>query len=264
MDVSANDARSAMVNRVNHRSRNWNITVECTPRGCDTTQEILNRLRNGQLDAVALNVVEYRQMAHQLDAGEVVVSGGAAGPEQYVVLVQDKSGIQKLGALPGHRLIVLAARRMCVAAAWLSTLLEEGRHVELERYFSSVTTDTRVSRTVLPVFFGKADACPTRQEFDTMSELNPQVARDLKAVAQSSPMVVAFYVFRKGYQSVHRESLLKALSGLNNTASGRQLATLFQFEDAVVKDGACLTSALAVLETSERARGRQAAGSRKG
>ena len=63
---------------------------------------------------------------------------------------------------------------------------------------------------------------------------------------------------------MYRERLVKALSGLNNTASGRQLATLFQFEDAVVKDGACLTSALAVLETSERARGRQAAGSRKG
>ncbi len=265
MDVSAADARAAMLIWMKQLSRELNIVVEYNPRVFDTTQEILNRVQSGQLDAVAVNVVEYRQMANLLDSSQVVAAGGAEGPEQYVVLVKDKTGIQKLGDLRGRRLIMLTAPRMCVATAWLSNLLGEGNSAELERFFSSVSTDTKVSRIVLPVFFGKADAClTTKRGFDTMCELNPQVARDLRALAVSPPMVVTFYVFRKGYQSVFRERLVKALSGLNNTASGRQFATLFQFEDAVVKDAGCLASALAILETAEHLRGRQAAGSRKG
>ena len=131
--------------------------------------------------------------------------------------------------------------------------------------FSAPITDPKVSRVVLPVFFGQADACLTsKRGFETMCELNPQVAKDLKSLAISPPMVVTFYVFRKNYQSVHRERLIKALSGLRNSAAGRQFATLFQFEEAVVRDADCLAPALAILDAGDRARGRRGLGGRKG
>lgn len=265
MDVNANDARAAMVIWMKQLSRDLNLAVEYKPNIFDTAQEILYRVWSGQLDAVALNVVEYRQVANLLDSSQVIAAGGTDGPEQYVVLVKDKSGIQKLGDLRGHRLIVLAAPRMCVATAWLSTVLEEGHDGGPEQFFGSVSTDTKVSGIVLPVFFGKADAClAIKRGFDAVIELNPQVARDLRAVAISPPMVVVFYVFRKGYQGVFRERLVKALSSLRNTASGRQFATLFQFEDAAVKDSGCLMAALAILETASRTRDRQTVGSPTG
>ena len=62
---------------------------------------------------------------------------------------------------------------------WLSTILEEGHCGSSDQFFGSVTTDTKVSRVVLPVFLGQADACLTSKAgFDTMCELNPQVAKD--------------------------------------------------------------------------------------
>ena len=90
-----------------------------------------------------------------------------------------------------------------------------------------------------------------------MCELNPQVSRDLRVLASSPAMVVDFYIFRKNYDSAHREKVIRAMSSLHSSAAGRQLATLFQFDVLAVRDASCLASALGVLETAERARGRR-------
>ena len=175
------------------------------------------------------------------------------------------SGFQHLGDLRGRRLCTLKTPKMCVAPAWLSTILDERRFGESEQFFGSVTTDTKASRVVLPVFFGQADACLTsKQGFDTMCELNPQVGKDLTAIASSPMMVLCFYVFNKNYHSPNRVRFLKVLSELHTSAAGRQLATLFQFDRLTVRDGSCLASALGILDTAERARNRRGAGSRTG
>jgi ABC-type phosphate/phosphonate transport system substrate-binding protein len=241
-----------------------NIVIEFNPKVFDTTEEILRRARHSQLDTVALNVVEYRQIADMLDPSQIIAEAGAAGLEQYILLAKRNSGIQHLGDLRGRRLLTLKAPKMCVADAWLSTILDEGHFGPSEAFFASSTGDTKVARVVLPVFFGQADACLTsKRGFDTMCELNPQVAKELIAIASSPNIVVTFYIFHKNYHGVSRERFAKVYSDLGNSASGRQLATLFQFDGLTVRDVSCLASALGILETSERAR-RRSAGSRKG
>ena len=197
-DVNLNDARAAMLIWIKRMSQDLNFQIDINPKVFDTTLEILNRARKGQLDAVALNVTEYRQVADELDSNQVVAGVGSTGTEQYVILAKQNGGIQKLGDLRGRRLLMLKVPRMCVAPAWLSTILEEGRFGPSEQFFSTVNAESKVSRVVLPVFFGQAEAClTTKRGFDTMCELNPQVAKDLRALAVSPEMVVTFYVFRK-------------------------------------------------------------------
>jgi phosphonate transport system substrate-binding protein len=265
MDVNLNDARAAMAIWLRRIMVDLSIAIEFNPKVFDTTEEIFRRARSGQLDSVALNVVEYRQIADVLDPSQIIAEAGAAGPEQYILLAKRNSGIQHLGDLRGRRLCTLKTPKMCVAPAWLSTILDEGRFGGSEQFFGSVTTDTKASRVVLPVFFGQADACLTsKQGFDTMCELNPQVGKDLTVIASSPMMVLSFYVFHKNYHSPNRVRFLKVLSELHTSAAGRQLATLFQFDQLTVRDGSCLASALSILDTAERARNRRGAGSRTG
>lgn len=261
-DVNVNDARAAMLIWFKTMTQHWNIAIEFNPNVFDTAPEILNRIREGRVDAVALNIVEYRQAADCFDGSQVVAEADAAALEQYVILVKQNSGIRQVGDLRGRRLITLKSPKMCVASAWLSTLLHEGRHVRSEQFFGSVISESKFSRVVLPVFFGQVESCLTsKRGFDTMCELNPQVGRDLRLLASSPRMVVTFYIFRKNYQSAHRDRLVKVLSGLRTTQAGQQLATFFQFQDLVIKDAGCLAPALGVLEMAERAR--RLAGSRE-
>jgi phosphonate transport system substrate-binding protein len=264
-NVNLNDARAAMAIWIKRMEADLNVVVELNPKVFDTTEEILRRTRNGQLDCVALNVVEYRQIADLLDPHEVIAEGGASGPEQYVLLVNRKSGVHQLGDLRGRRLCILKGPKMCVADAWLSTILDANHFGASEQFFSSQATDAKASRVVLPVFFGQTDACLTsKRSFETMCELNPQVAKDITAIATSPVLIVTFYIFHKNYHGVSRERFAKVYSNLPSSVAGRQLATLFQFESLVVKETSCLTPALNLLETAERARNRWGAGGRKG
>jgi len=264
-DVNLNDARAAMQIWVRRMAQDLKVVVEFNPRAFDTTEEVLRRTRGGQFDCVALNVVEYRQIADLLDGSQIIAEGGAAGLEQYVLLAKRTGGIQHLGDLRGRRVCMLKGPKMCVASAWLSTILDEAHLGSSEQFLGVVTTDTKASRVVLPVFFGQADAClTTKRSFDTMGELNPQVAKDLTVIASSPALVVTFYIFRKNYRGLSQESFAKVYSDLPATAAGRQIATLFQFESLVVKDIGCLAPALAVLQAADRVHGRQGAGGRKG
>ncbi len=260
-DVNINDARAAMSVWIKRMSQELNILVEISPRVFDPTPEILRRARLGLFDSVALNVIEYRQIADVLDPSQIVAESNLAGLEQYVLLAKRSGGPQQLADLRGRRLCVLKGARMCVADAWLSTILDEGRLEHGEQFFGSVTTDAKASRVVLPVFFGQVDACLTsKRGFDTMSELNPQVARDLKALALSPPLVTTFYAFRKDYRGADRERFSKVYSSMSNSAAGRQLAALFQFDALVPRDASCLTSVLRILETADRIRTRRGQG----
>jgi ABC-type phosphate/phosphonate transport system substrate-binding protein len=264
-DVSINDARAAMTIWLKRMMADLNVVVEFSPKIFDPTDEILRRARSAQLDCVALNVVEYRQIADVLDPNHVIAEGGASGLEQYMLLAKRDSGIQHLGDLRGRKMCALKHPKMCVAGAWLSTILDEGHFGQSEQFFGSVVTDTKASRVVLPVFFGQTDVCLTsKRSFDTMCELNPQVATNLAVIASSPAMVVTFYIFRKNYHGLSRENFAKVYSGLLTNAAGRQIATLFQFESLGVKDISCLTPALNVLEMAERAHSRRVSGGRKG
>lgn len=262
-DVNLNDARAAMQIWVERMTRDLNLLVDS--KLLFSTQEILERIRKGQADAVALNVVEYRQVADLLDSSQIVTSAGNAGLEQYVILVKQNSGIRDFGGLKGRRLRILKAPKMCVAPAWLFSTLEAGHHGPAEEFLGAIETESKFSRVILPVFFGQADACLTsKRGFDTMCELNPQVARDLKVLLSSPSLVVSFYIFRKNYQTVNRRKLIKAISRLRTGPAGEQLATLFQFAELTVRDASCLASALSVLDAADHARARQGAGMRKG
>jgi phosphonate transport system substrate-binding protein len=258
------DARAAMMTWLKRMEIDLNLVIEFSPKVFDTTEEILRRARANQFDAVALNVVEYRQIADVLDPNQIIADSSTLGLDQYVLLVKRSSGATRLSDLRGRRLTMLSGNRMCIATAWLSTLLDEGHLGRSEQFFSSVTTDTKASRVVLPVFFGQYDACLTsKRGFDTMCELNPQVAKDLAAIATSPGMVLTFNAFHKSYHGAGREGFLRIYTDLPNNPAGRQLATLFQFEHLVVRDASCLAPALAILDAADRVRARQGAGGRR-
>lgn len=265
MDVNTNDASAAMSIWVKRIAQEMNIAVDYNPKAFDTSQEILNRARKGLLDAVALNVLEYRQVAEALDSTQIVAESGSPGPDQYLLLVKNNSGIQKPSDLRGLRLMMLRNPRMCVASAWLSMILEGSYSGPGDKFFAAAGSDTKVGRVVLPVFFGQADACvATKRGFESMCELNPQVARELKTIAASPGMVVNGYVFRRNYQSVYRERFVKALSGLRSTVAGRQIAMLFQFDELTLRDASCFAPALGVLDAADRIHSRRGAAGRKG
>jgi len=212
-----------------------------------------------------LNVIEYRPVADLFDSNDVLVGSGGSGPDEYLLLVKRDSEFKKPGNLRGRRLCLLKAPKMCIAPAWLATLLDEEQCGPAEEFFATMTWDVKVSRVVLPVFFNQAEACLTsKRGFDMMCELNPQVAQALTAIATSGLLVNCFYAFRKNYRSAGREKIITLHKTLLSSPAGRQLATLFQLDEMVVRNTGCLATSLNILDKADRIRSRATPGGRKG
>jgi hypothetical protein len=262
-DVNMNDARAAMTTWLKQMIKDMNLDIEYSPKVFDTTEEIVSRARSGRMDAVALNILEYRQIAECLDPSQVVAQSASGGLDRYVLLVKRENGSPQLGRLRGRRLCMLKAPKMCVAPAWIANVLDAAHLGPAEHFFGSIAMETKMPRVVLPVFFGQTDACiTTKATFDTMCEMNPQVGISLEILAMSAPMVVSFYMFHKNFHTAYRREFTRILTEFRDNAAGRQLATLFQFDRLAMLDARCLESALRELDTADRGRGSHGAGAK--
>ena len=151
---------------------------------------------------------------------------------------------------------------MCLAMDWVESLVNTIHLGPSDRFFAGVTPNGKLSRTVLPVFFGQVDAClVTQSGFQTMCELNPQLAVTLRALATSPPYITSFFGFHRACQPEVRIKVQLALQDLSKNTTGRQLLALFQTKGFIAKDASVLRSAVDLVEATGRA-GRRYAGAK--
>ncbi|MBS1828296.1 MAG: PhnD/SsuA/transferrin family substrate-binding protein [Acidobacteria bacterium] len=251
-DISLNDARAAMSVWMRRIVQDLQLEVRIAPDVFEREDRIQSKLRLAEVDIAAFTLPEYRRLQEWVDTNQFVVPGQKTQLE-YVLLVRSGSGITSPADLRGRRLVTLHSPLTAIAPAWLATVLGAAGLDGPERFFGALSTKTKPSQVILPVFFGQAEAClTTRSSFLTMSELNPQIPTRLQPIAVSPPIVPSVQAFRKGYQGSGKEKVFQALAGLSSSAAGRQVLTLFQVEDLTVKGLAHLKSSLDILTLAER------------
>lgn len=251
-DVSITDARAAMVVWMKRIVQDLSIELRYPPEVFEPDDRLAAKLRLGELDTVAVNVISYRRLVDWLDPGPVTIPAQKTRLE-YVLLVRADSGIDKLASLRGRRLMLLDTPPACIAPAWLSNLIAAEATDSPTPFFSAVIRRNKPNQVILPVFFGQADAClTTHPSFLTMSELNPQIATRLRPLAVSPEIVSSLYAFRRGWQGPARDKVVRALADLHLSTSGRQVLNLFQCESLVVRHSSCLKSSLEIMAQAER------------
>lgn len=255
-DVNVSDARSAMAVWFKRIEQDMKVVLRYDPNIFEDIAILANRLKQGQLDAVGINIFEYRRLLAWLDPDQVTVPVQKTSL-QYQLLVRD-AGISRLADLKGRRLTVLDTPPTCVALAWLSSLLSAEGLDSPQIFFSSLVKKTKPTQAVLPVFFGQAEAClTTKASFLTMGELNPQVSLKLRPLATSPELVTTLYAYRRDWKGLDRDLITRALEDLRSSPGGRQILTMFQSDRLVASKSSCLDSALAILARAERAAARK-------
>lgn len=252
-DVGINDAKAAMVVWMKHIAEDLGVDLRYVPEVFENPENLSSKLKQGNLDAVAVNVLEYRRLREWLIPGKITVPSQKT-PLTYVLLVRADSGVARIADLRGRRLLQLDSLQACVAPAWLTTLIgDERQEASVASFFGDVVKKPKPSQVIFPVFFGQAEACLTTQlSFRTAGELNPQIVKRLKILEASPEIVASLYSFRKGCSSGIRAKVVGAMAGLASSAAGRQVLTLFQCESLQERDASCVDATLSILARAER------------
>jgi len=252
--VNHNDARAAIKVWAQTVAKERGIPADPDAHILSGVDEISAKLRARELDAIALTTVDYRQLQREYQFTDLflAVQGGRTNVE-YLLLVHRDSPVQDLAGLQGRKLNFYDNPRASLAPVWLDTLLLQQGLKGVAAFFGRVSSHTKLSTALLPVFFRQSDACVVdRLGFDTMCELNPQVGKQLRPVAVSPVLVPMLFCVRPDYRPAIKDRIMDALAQLHTSPAGQQLLTVLQFDRIQAADASCLESALSLLATHDR------------
>jgi len=218
------------------------------------TNAIAEALRLKQVDLVSLTTEQFLAVEDSGLVGPLLMSSVKEQlTEQYVLLTRQESPIRTVEDLRGRRLIISSDIRASLARIWLEVLCREHGLGPADTALARILPVGKVSLVVLPVFFGQADACVvTRNGFDVMGELNPQVQKQLRVVAQSQPVVPSVSGFRRDFPEAFKQRILAAAVNSCKKRSFEQVMALFKTDRLVVQPVSVLASARELLATYHR------------
>lgn len=252
--INLNDAKAALKAWIQTIVRELNIPLAAEPLVLDNFDALSRALRDHQIEAVEMPVTQYA-LLNQPGRFEHFFVGASGGQftEEYVVLTRRDSTLTNLAKLRGCHLTSYQHYRACLAEPWLDVRLAEEGCPPAEQFCARITRTSKLTAVVLPVFFGKADAClVTREGFELLNELNPQLAKQLQILAVSVPVVPAVLCFRADAPAAFETPALAALRDLHGSAAGRQLLLIFHRDKLEEKPAAVLQSALDLVAARAR------------
>lgn len=256
-DVDLKDAKAATKLWADVIMRRKNQKVESQAEIYESQASMEAALRAELVDFVWLLPKDFLDTRGRLPIVPVVISTPLKGLlNEFVLLVRRDAGVRSLRDLKNKRLALEVEHDGSIPLIWLETLLmKEGEAEKPHQFFASIRATRKSSPTVLPVFFGQADACiVARGAFETMVELNPQLGKELQAIATSAPFASAVGSLRTGFYEKYKGQITSSLELLHDDPQGRQILTLFRQGKLVRFNESYLASVASLLKERDALR----------
>ncbi|HTZ21413.1 MAG TPA: PhnD/SsuA/transferrin family substrate-binding protein [Opitutaceae bacterium] len=253
-EVNENEARAAMRVWIMTVAKEHGIPVDSELIVYNDAKAALRAAETDRIDAYGATLEEFSLLSAHLAFDRLAIATRMDGfQENYVILVRQDSAWADLADLRGHDLLVLQNPRMSLASVWLDTVLLEKGLGTAAAFFGHIEEQNKPSRVALPVFFRKAAAClTTLKSFLAMQELNPQLGKQLRVLAQSPDLVSSVFVFRTDFHPSYRERLFQEMHRLSESPAGQQILTLLQAQRIDEQPFSGLDSSLALLARHRR------------
>ncbi|MBL8229873.1 MAG: PhnD/SsuA/transferrin family substrate-binding protein [Bryobacterales bacterium] len=192
--------------------------------------EIEKRLRQGAVDVLMLDFVDYvRLEPHGLLVADLTEQRGSdPNPGySYLVLTRAESGIHSIADLQEKALRHYARTKLDAGLAWLDVTMAKAGLGRAASHAGARKPAARPQDCVLPVFFGKVDACVVDElSFELLKEMNPQLTR-LRVIARSERFIETV-IARPVVPHPYMRELWDATISLHLNPRGKQVLTMFQ------------------------------------
>jgi ABC-type phosphate/phosphonate transport system substrate-binding protein len=229
--ANRNDATAAIRVWASLFGRTRGFQVDPTVALVDDVAEVRKRVLDGSANVLALDVVEYFELADLTGIEPVfcAMRGEGSVPPRYLVLVGAESGISSLEGLRGKTAIIYANTGANLGQVWLDAMLYDGHLGRADHLFRSVEVVPKASSAILPVFFGKADAAIVDEgSFEVTREMNPQLDRKLRVLCASAPLAEGILCIC-GKRLEFRDEFLADMRDLQLDPQGKQILMVFRF-----------------------------------
>lgn len=220
--INENDVKVAVNIWTKSLTKELSIPVDPVIFIYSALSEVKTDIEKSRVDVVYITTPQLFALQPLMDLDALVaVKQSGTITEEYILLVHRNNPANNVRDLKGKKLRVLDNARTSLSLNWLNIFLSEKGLGRPEAYFKNYKLVNKINEAVLPVFFKQADAClVTRNGFDIMIELNPQIARQMKIAATAPFYIPVIFGFRKTYQSQVKQLLLRDIQKMAESSSG--------------------------------------------
>ncbi len=235
-DLNGNDVRASMKVWLENLSTKKRIPMTTDVELLAGVEEMRKRGRSRSVDLIVVTGKEAIDL--QADgnfAPLFAVQRSGSVYSEYALLARGDGRVKRIQDLGGGMVLIdTTGKTNCLAKEWFETLLHETGLRGGDPAPVGFREVSKLSRAVLPVFFGQVQACVVnRSGFKTMVEMNPQLGKDLTTLAVSPGIAGTVICMRTAYFSRYKDPLIDAMRLIHEDPQGQQIMTVLQFEKLV-------------------------------
>ncbi|MHB1308459.1 MAG: phosphate/phosphite/phosphonate ABC transporter substrate-binding protein [Limisphaerales bacterium] len=233
-NVNRNDALAAIRSWADAlgRRRGFRLAVETGSYG--GVEEAAQRIREQTVDMITCTALDYLQLAATEQIEPIFIPGWKQISDDYVVLTRRDRNLATLADLRGKS-VVFYQTGAGLGRRWVDAALGERGLGSADDFFGANQVATKPSLVILPVFFGQTEvAVAKRHGWETMQEMNPQLATRLQVLTNSPSLPDAVICLHKNFrENPFRDHLIRGTAELQNDPQGQQILLLFKVDRMV-------------------------------
>lgn len=183
-------------------------------------------------DVIATTGLDYLELREQLHLRPLAILSKTDQPtDAFMLITRKNKTLETLEGLPARSLIVEAGGGGDIAKLWMDTVLQAHGLPRHQVFFNILRTGDKPSRTLLPVFFGQADACIVSENaLAVMSELNPQLEEQLVVEERSAGYISILISATDRLEDWARDIVMEETGRMHTSPDGQQILTIIQMK----------------------------------
>lgn len=251
--ANVNDARAAYRVWSDEIAHDLDLNqTEMIPEIFVPSAQMIQMIRNGEIDCFAISAWEYAKVIDLIDPTEMAVENYAANGMEYILLVHAAGSYQSLADLRGAKIVLHHHRDTLLVEPWLNLLLTTSHLATGKKFFDAIERRDNLTDVVVPLFFRRTAAVAlTRRSFNIAAELNPQLSRDLKVLAVSPRIIPDGFFFRRGSDPQDQRRFRTAMDHFAALPAGKQCLALYQSTGFVPRPCSVMKETLDLLHQIE-------------
>lgn len=200
--------------------------------------KVIRLLQERKLDGVSVSGVDFVSIRDKTPINPLFITSKLDRPtESYVLVVRANTTLASLSKSPQRRLVTETTVAHSAGRMWLDTVLWKAGYPSSAAFFTAIRFAENPARMVLPVFFGRAEACLVPEgAFDTMAELNPQIGKRLRVLMRSPGFVNTVNCLLDNIDPTFVNLMKNNALHMDDTPEGRQLEMIFRIKGAFLYD----------------------------
>ncbi len=226
-NANINDALATIKAWTRNAARAYGIQAKFEVNIVDSPSELRDGLDKQRFEIIKTSINNISSQDLSYDTVFVARPNGSVFV-RYVLVVHRDSGITRPQELKDGTVAIPGGHFMQLADIWLKKYFQGYSHSSALSSLPKITRSENTLKAGMQVFFQQVDAAVLpKKELVRMSELNPQMKKELLIIGESEPLVPLVLIVRSSWQTPLRHTMEQILSNLHTTVLGKQILTVF-------------------------------------